>query len=55
MIFSPTPLAGSYTIELEPFTDERGWFARFYCKKEFQQDVSAKRKTAERLPGKKQG
>ena len=37
MIFSPTPLSGSYTIELEPFKDERGWFARFYCKKEFQQ------------------
>lgn len=37
MIFSPTPLAGSYIIELEPFKDERGWFARSYCKKEFQQ------------------
>ncbi|HRO45086.1 dTDP-4-dehydrorhamnose 3,5-epimerase [Agriterribacter sp.] len=37
MIFSPTPLPDSYLIDLEPFTDERGWFARFYCKKEFQQ------------------
>jgi len=35
MIFSPTPLKGSYLIELEPFRDERGWFARFYCKDEF--------------------
>lgn len=35
MIFTPTILAGSYTIELEPFSDERGWFARYYCKKEF--------------------
>ncbi len=37
MIFSPTPLSGSYVIDLTPFTDERGWFVRFYCKKEFQQ------------------
>jgi dTDP-4-dehydrorhamnose 3,5-epimerase len=35
MIFSPTSLAGSYIIELEPFTDERGWFARYFCKDEF--------------------
>ena len=35
MIFSETPLAGSYMIELEPFSDNRGWFARFYCKDEF--------------------
>jgi dTDP-4-dehydrorhamnose 3,5-epimerase len=37
MIFTPTVLAGSYIIDLEPFTDDRGWFARFYCKKEFEQ------------------
>ena len=24
-------------IDLEPFNDERGWFARFYCKDEFEQ------------------
>ena len=35
MIFSPTPLSGSYIIELEQFTDSRGWFARYFCKKEF--------------------
>src|SRR5437762_3973909 len=37
MNFIPTPLKGSYVIEVHPFTDERGWFARFYCKNEFEQ------------------
>lgn len=36
MIFNPTPLKGSYTVSLEPFTDDRGWFARYYNKQEFQ-------------------
>lgn len=36
MIFTPTSLGGSYIIDLEPWTDERGWFARYYCKDEFQ-------------------
>ena len=35
MIFHETHLKGSYTIELTPFADERGWFARTYCKEEF--------------------
>jgi dTDP-4-dehydrorhamnose 3,5-epimerase len=35
MIFNETILKGSYLIELEPFTDERGWFARTFCKDEF--------------------
>jgi dTDP-4-dehydrorhamnose 3,5-epimerase len=35
MTFTPTPLNGAFIIGLEPFTDERGWFARFYDKKEF--------------------
>ena len=35
MIFTETILNGSYVIELNAFTDERGWFARTYCKKEF--------------------
>jgi dTDP-4-dehydrorhamnose 3,5-epimerase len=35
MTFSPTPLNGSYIIDLEPRQDNRGWFARFYCKDEF--------------------
>jgi len=36
MNFIPTRLTGSYIIELAPFTDERGWFARYFCKKEFE-------------------
>jgi dTDP-4-dehydrorhamnose 3,5-epimerase len=35
MIFNETLLKGSYVIELEPFADERGWFARTFCKEEF--------------------
>ena len=37
MIFTPTSLKGSYLIDLQPYSDERGWFARFYCKDEFKQ------------------
>jgi dTDP-4-dehydrorhamnose 3,5-epimerase len=36
MIFSETILRGSYVIEPKPYEDERGWFARFYCKNEFE-------------------
>ncbi len=36
MIFTPTILPGSYVIDLHPHTDDRGWFARYYCKKEFE-------------------
>ena len=36
MIFNPTSLVGSYVIDLEPRSDERGWFARYYCKEEFE-------------------
>lgn len=35
MIFEATPLKGCYLVSLEPFRDERGWFARTYCEKEF--------------------
>jgi dTDP-4-dehydrorhamnose 3,5-epimerase len=35
MTFTPTGLQGSYVIGLAPHRDERGWFARFYCKSEF--------------------
>ena len=35
MIFTETKLHGSYVIGLEPYSDERGWFARTYCKNEF--------------------
>lgn len=37
MIFTETKLQGCYTIELDPFTDERGWFARYFCMDEFAQ------------------
>lgn len=37
MIFTSSPLQGSYLIEPEPKGDERGWFARTYCEKEFEQ------------------
>jgi dTDP-4-dehydrorhamnose 3,5-epimerase len=37
MKFSETPLAGAYVIELEPFLDERGLFARTFCQQEFAQ------------------
>ncbi|MGC4104638.1 dTDP-4-dehydrorhamnose 3,5-epimerase [Ferruginibacter sp.] len=36
MTFTATSLKGSYIVELNAFTDERGWFARTYCKKEFE-------------------
>jgi dTDP-4-dehydrorhamnose 3,5-epimerase len=35
MKFIATPLAGAYIIEIEPIEDERGFFARSYCNKEF--------------------
>ncbi|HEV2478727.1 MAG TPA: dTDP-4-dehydrorhamnose 3,5-epimerase [Puia sp.] len=37
MIFNTTPLAGAWLIDLEPFSDQRGWFARYYCKDEFEE------------------
>ena len=37
MKFTETPLKGSFIVGLEPFSDERGWFARTFCKNEFQQ------------------
>jgi dTDP-4-dehydrorhamnose 3,5-epimerase len=36
MIFKETRLKGAYEIELEPHGDERGWFARSYCWREFE-------------------
>lgn len=35
MIFTPLALAGAYQIDLEPRTDERGFFARVFCADEF--------------------
>lgn len=37
MIFTAAPLPGSYVVDLTPFRDSRGWFARTYCKNEFEQ------------------
>jgi dTDP-4-dehydrorhamnose 3,5-epimerase len=34
MIFSATPLAGAWLIDLEPRRDERGFFARTWCRQE---------------------
>ncbi len=35
MRFVPLPLQGSLVIEPEPFEDERGFFARTFCREEF--------------------
>lgn len=35
MTFTPIRLDGAFEVDLHPFQDERGWFARSYCKKEF--------------------
>jgi dTDP-4-dehydrorhamnose 3,5-epimerase len=33
--FLPTPLAGAFVVELERLEDERGFFARSFCREEF--------------------
>lgn len=35
MIFNKTPLSDAYTIDLEKRGDDRGFFARVFCEKEF--------------------
>lgn len=35
MIFHETKLSGAYLIEIEPLRDERGFFARSFCAREF--------------------
>src|SRR5258708_3336729 len=37
MKFIETPLKGVFLIDLEKRGDERGFFARFFCQREFQQ------------------
>lgn len=37
MIFTETKLKGAYVIELERIEDERGFFARSWCQKEFEE------------------
>ncbi|MGM9512077.1 dTDP-4-dehydrorhamnose 3,5-epimerase [Larkinella sp. GY13] len=36
MIFTETALTGAYLISLKPFRDNRGWFARTYCRRDFE-------------------
>ena len=36
MIFTPTPLAGGWIVDLERHEDERGYFARTWCRREFE-------------------
>lgn len=36
MIFEPTPLKGAFLIKPTPIADERGFFARSFCQKEFE-------------------
>jgi dTDP-4-dehydrorhamnose 3,5-epimerase len=35
MIFTESPLAGTYVVDMERLPDERGFFARSYCADEF--------------------
>ncbi|GAB2582982.1 dTDP-4-dehydrorhamnose 3,5-epimerase [Ramlibacter solisilvae] len=35
MNFKPTPLPGAVLVETQPHEDDRGWFARVYCEREF--------------------
>jgi dTDP-4-dehydrorhamnose 3,5-epimerase len=37
MKFTETPLPGAFVIELEKRGDDRGFFARFFCEREFAQ------------------
>lgn len=36
MLFNPTKLEGAYIIEIEELRDNRGFFARSWCRKEFE-------------------
>lgn len=36
MIFHELPIAGAFSLNIEPRQDERGFFARAYCREEFQ-------------------
>jgi dTDP-4-dehydrorhamnose 3,5-epimerase len=35
MTFTETALKNSFVIDLTPFQDDRGWFARTFCEREF--------------------
>jgi dTDP-4-dehydrorhamnose 3,5-epimerase len=36
MIFTPADLAGAYVIDIDPHEDDRGFFARTWCRREFE-------------------
>jgi dTDP-4-dehydrorhamnose 3,5-epimerase len=36
LIFTETPLAGAFVVDIEPLPDERGFFARTWCQREFE-------------------
>ena len=37
MKFTELPLAGAFVVDLDPRTDDRGFFARGYCEREFRE------------------
>jgi len=37
VIIEPTPIAGACTIGIEPIADQRGFFARTWCRREIEQ------------------
>ena len=37
MVFTETPLAGAFILDVEELRDSRGLFARTYCRKEFEE------------------
>jgi dTDP-4-dehydrorhamnose 3,5-epimerase len=38
MTFQETKLHGAFEIHIEPMADERGYFARTWCRNEFEQN-----------------
>ena len=38
MIFIETPLQGAFVVEIDRFADERGFFARTWCQREFREN-----------------
>ena len=36
MIFEPLPLEGAWLIKLDPYADQRGHYARAWCRREFE-------------------
>jgi len=37
MIFTETPLKGAYVIDFKPIKDDRGFFSRAWCQREFEE------------------